>query len=416
MFPPSRRLLLLCFWVASFIFFTQHPRILLPAASYSNSTRPEVTSTKTSVLQVLEVNGSGSASTNTVAPTEAISTVSFYRGIPKPPEASYSRVMVVPRMKDEDVSWMNEELPDLNVTVYVANDPMSPLHPPKNKGHEVMVYFSYIIDHYEQLPDITIFMHAHRFTHHNNELLEYDAAEMLRRLSNEHVIRQGYVNMRCSWSPGCPEWLHPDPPEELLGRQEEAVLAESWHELFPHNPLPKTLAQACCAQFALSKERILAIPRSRFVFYRDWIMRTPLSDYVSGRIWEYSWQFLFTSQSVFCPAEHICYCDGYGLCFGGLDRYNDFEQLRHTKQKYEQEFNNFKKQQTTMFEGEGSGNSSVATMLQTFDARDYNDLRDRIEALEKELNAQKEEAIERGKDPRNRASECGRPWKEGEGY
>ena len=325
--------------------------------------------------------------------------------------------MVVPRMKEEDISWMDEELSDIEVIVYVANDPESPLHPPKNKGHEVMVYLTYIIDHYDRLPDVVIFMHAHRFTHHNDELLGYDASEMLRRLSNEHVVRQGYVNMRCNWSPGCPEWLHPDPAQEIMGRQEEAVLAESWHELFPQTPLPRTLAQACCAQFALSKERILIIPKSRFTFYRDWIMRTPLSDYVSGRIWEYSWQFLFTGQSVFCPAENVCYCDGYGVCFGDSVRYNDFEDLRHTKQEYEEALKELTKQQeATTPDHENAENRSNNAALQNFDAGKFSSLGERIEALKEELKARKDEAIERGNDPKKRAEECGRPWKEGDGF
>ena len=384
--------------------------------TYSRLGPKERPSTKALSLTTLEINSSIDQFSNSALPLRSTPTLRFHEGVPKPPGATYSRTMVVPRMKDEDISWIGEQLPTLNVTVYVANDPLAPLHSPKNKGHEVMVYFSYIIDHYESLPDIVIFMHAHRFTHHNNELLGYDAPQMIRRLSNEHVIRQGYVNMRCNWSPGCPEWLHPDPPRELMGKQEEAVLAESWHELFPHDFLPKTLAQSCCAQFALSRERILAIPKARFVFYRDWIMRTPLSDYVSGRIWEYSWQFLFTGQSVFCPAEHICYCDGYGICFGDQARYSDFEELRRMKQGFEEDLGYLKKQRAKMQEMSGRVGMSKSEAPQTFDAGRCSSLSDRIEALEKELRARKEEAIERGNNPRNRADECGRPWKEGQGF
>lgn len=63
----------------------------------------------------------------------------------------------------------------------------------RNKGHEVMVYLSYIIDHYENLSDVNVFLHSHRFTWHNNELLGNDAAEMVRRLSAERVQREGFV-------------------------------------------------------------------------------------------------------------------------------------------------------------------------------------------------------------------------------
>ena len=225
-----------------------------------------------------------------------------------------SRALVVPRMKGDDVAWIAERLVGLDLTVYLANDASSQLHPPKNKGHEAAVYLTYIIDHYEELPDIIIFMHAHRHTHHNNDLLDHDAALMVKRLQAEKVLRNGYFNMRCRWKPGCPSWLSSEFRGEALKQQEQAVLSESWLELYPGYTIPATLAQACCAQFAVSSEQILSIPRSRFVFFRDWLMKTPLSNYFSGRIFEYTWQYLFTGKGIHCPTEHSCYCEGYGVC------------------------------------------------------------------------------------------------------
>ena len=43
-------------------------------------------------------------------------------------------------------------------------------------------------------------------------------------------------------------------------------------------------------------------------------------------------------------------------------------------------------------------------------------LKARITELEMELIALKKEAQHRGADPRLRAEECGRPWKEGDGF
>ena len=314
----------------------------------------------------------------------------FHPGTLKPVGSTYSRILVVPRLQADDVSWIPDELSDTDLTVYTVNDPLAALHPPKNKGHEVMIYLSYIIEHYDALPDVIIFMHAHRWTHHNNALLGYDAAEMIRRLQSDYVIREGYVNMRCSWSPGCPEWLHSDSPQESLEKQEEVVLFKSWSELFPSNPIPNALGQACCAQFALSRERVLSIPLSRFIFYRDWIARTPLSDYISGRIWEYSWQFLFTGRSVYCPAEHICNCGGFGLCFGGASKFQEFEELRQKKRHCEMEIDRLKSQP--------SQRSNSSTLRYAY-------LNTQISDLGQEMASRKYNALERGLDPRNRAKE-----------
>ena len=60
------------------------------------------------------------------------------------------------------MEWLQKEIPDQPTAIYVVDDPSAPLHPPKNKGHEVMVYLTYIIDHYDELADVTMFMHAHQ--------------------------------------------------------------------------------------------------------------------------------------------------------------------------------------------------------------------------------------------------------------
>lgn len=318
--------------------------------------------------------------------------------MPREPDEAYRRAMVVPRVKEDDISWMHEHLPNLRATIYVANDPDAILHPPKNKGHEVMIYLTFIIDHYDKLADVVLFMHAHRYSHHNSELLDFDAAQLVQRLSDEYVIRQGYVNMRCDSSPGCPEWLHPAVKEEVLSKQEQTVLSQSWQELFPHIPLPEALGQACCAQFALSRARILSIPRSRYIYYRDWIMRTPLSDYISGRIWEYTWQLLFTGRAVFCPTVHVCHCEGFGVCFRGQEDYDDFDALRYTKHQYQSELKTLEGLQPLT--ETATNMASPARDGARLNEGKLLSLNDRIKALDKELTARKKAAIERGDDQR----------------
>lgn len=251
--------------------------------------------------------------------------------------SDFTRTVVTACMDKKEVAWMHKELSNTNVSIYVAGDLSASLHPPKNKGHEVIIYLSYIIDNYAQLPDVIIFMHSHRWARHNNQILDYDAAQMIKRLNSSYVIKQGYVNMRCEWDPGCPEWLYPSNSRDNLTKQEEAVLSKSWNEIFPLNPSPPFLAQACCAQFAVSKERILSTPMSRYIFYRDWMLATPLSDYIAGRIWEYSWHFVFTGEHSYCPLQSLCYCEGFGICFGGEGAYHEFQSLQDMRHRFASE-------------------------------------------------------------------------------
>jgi hypothetical protein len=323
----------------------------------------------------------------------------------------YSKALVVPKTKDEDVEWIRESFPEDEYTkhaVYKVDDFLSTLHPPKNKGHEVMVYLSYCIDFYHNLSDVNIFMHSHRTTWHGNDLLENDSVQMIARLSSERVQREGFMNLRCHWDPGCPSWMHPGTIEEDVNKQEESMLAKSWSELFPLDPIPKVLAQPCCAQFAISKDRIQSLPLSRYVFYRDWLLRTNLSDYISGRVWEYIWQFVFTGQQVVCPLEHICYCDGFGVCFGGDEEYKVYYMKDSERKSAESDLKEWNEQQDRW-------RANPETQIQPEVGRDI-ELQGRINGLSAWQEQRRQRAKEHGDVAMNRAMEVGRDWKDGDGF
>lgn len=359
-----------------------------------------------------DLGGSTASSLNLSGPPE------FVPGIPKPRYSKYTKTLVVPRTKKEDTQWAEEELPpeDWQTAVYVVDDPTAPLHPPKNKGHEVMVYLTYIIDHYDNLTDITVFLHAHRIAWHNEEIFDFDAAEMLRRLSPERVTREGYMNLRCSMYPGCPAWMHPGAVTLDSEKKEEVVLARSWGEIFPHLPIPAVLAQPCCAQFALSRERIRAVPRAQYIHYRDWMLRTNLRDSISGRVFEYLWQVVFTGESAVCPAEDACLCDGYGLCLGGQEKIDAF---RETQWELRDATNDLRDWEThageieaSRWNGELDETSDVTVPKVGQDV----ELSEEVEEKYARLRRLKITALEKGTIPYYRAISAGRAWKNGDGF
>jgi hypothetical protein len=344
----------------------------------------------------------------------------FKPGKLKPGGSSYTKMLVVPRTTIEDVTWIAENFGDqhqaIGATVYVVDDPHAPIRPPKNKGHEVMVYLSYIIDHYESLADVNIFMHSHRQTWHNDEILDNDAVQMINRLSPERVQREGYMNMRCQWDPGCPDWMHPGSVVEDVNKKEEIILAKSWSELFPNDRIPTVLAQPCCAQFAVSRDRIRAIPKERYVYYRDWLLNTPLSDSISGRVWEYLWHYVFTGQNVYCPPEHVCYCDGFGVCFGGAEVYTAWWDKMWHKRHYEDELKQWYFQQEKIRQATLENTLDEIAHMPALEPGRNEELERTIMELEAWLSIEKQKAIERGNSAKNRAMEAGREWKEGDGF
>ena len=317
-------------------------------------------------------------------------------------------ILKIAKTKKEDIGCILEKLPQQDRAGYDADDPTAPLHPPKNKGHEVMIYLSWIIDNYDNLPDVAIFMHAHQLSWHNDMLLGNDAHEMITRLSRPRVWREGFVNMKCTWQPGCPDWMHPGVTEQDKGKQEEVLLAKSWSELFPLDEIPSVLAQPCCAQFALSRERIQAKPLAQYVWYRDWVFNTQLPDYLSGRIFEYIWQFIFTGQNIYCPKEHICFCDQYSVCFGGEEEYDNFKALAAELSDNQGKLMYWYQRAASIAEAKKEGNMQLLKEIETPEPGKDEEYRREIDRLKPMVDQLRHDAYVRGEDPQNRALEVGR--------
>lgn len=327
----------------------------------------------------------------------------FTPGTAKDASSVYTKTIVMAALKSDDTSWVTSDLQGFNTSIYTVDDVAASPKIPENKGREAMAYLTYIIDHYDDLPDVVLFFHPHRVTWHNNILLDLNSAKTISRLNPAHVARQGYFNARCHHDPGCPDWIHIDRPEaewDMVKKFEEKYFTSAvWRELHPLDPVPKALSQPCCAQFAVSGQRIRARPRSHYEHYRQWLLDTPTEDKYSGRIMEYNWQYIFTGQSEFCPSQHRCYCDGYGVCFGGTTDENLLAWLKLLRERelLDDELNELRKDEAL--------NKDRVVEAEAEKLR----VNTRLEEL-------KNEAYKRGEDPGERALECGREWRVGDGF
>ncbi|KAF2757811.1 hypothetical protein EJ05DRAFT_477026 [Pseudovirgaria hyperparasitica] len=229
---------------------------------------------------------------------------------------------VVASRKTEDTAWLKRFFPQWERWIYYVDEPTAELSIPKNKGRESMVYLTFIIDNYDNLPDDVVFIHPTRFQWHNDDP-DYDGLRMLRLFRLSYLRKEGYVNMRCVWVLGCPNEIKPLQQE---GHHRDAVHAgevykKAFEDLFPQKPVPAAIGVSCCAQFAATKEKILENPKREYQRYRQWILDTDHADDISGRIFEYSWHIIFGKDPVHCPKASECYCNVFGLC--DLECYKD---------------------------------------------------------------------------------------------
>ncbi|KAF1814680.1 hypothetical protein P152DRAFT_393442 [Eremomyces bilateralis CBS 781.70] len=235
----------------------------------------------------------------------------------KPPSREKEYAFVVASRSHENTTWLNHYFPEWAEYVYVVDDPNAALTVSVNKGRESMVYLSFIIDNYENLPELTIFHHALRYQWHNDDPI-YDGVAVLRQLQIDYLLSAGYTNLRCVWVIGCPGEFHPLDDEKTLGTTAEIstgqVYANAFRELFPGEEVPELVGVSCCAQFSATREKIRERPKSDYVRYLDWVNSTDLEDYQSGRVLEYSWHMIFGKPPVHCPDAETCYCELFGLC------------------------------------------------------------------------------------------------------
>lgn len=338
-------------------------------------------------------------STQHVTSTEEITNMSswtiptFSHGSAKFLGSNYTRGLTIARMKHEDTSWVDEEDLGVEKYIYVVDDTEASLRVPKNKGHEAMVYLTYIIDFYDALPDISIFMHSHRYGHHNNAILDHDAAAMIRNLSSEWVTRKGYVNLRCNLDPGCPTILD---YHGMFGEDKiwKSAIVDFLRIVDPGRSLPDEMSQPCCAQFAVSRERIRETSLEQYIFYRDWLLGLPGNDHDTGRTWEYLWHYIFTGRHVNCPSEYTCYCKVYGICFESIGKQRRWFSIQDEIERI--------KHQMEILDTDGAqkDESGAMRLQQTMESS--------IRELESEGQALKADALRKGEEMRARSAADGK--------
>ncbi|KAJ6155389.1 hypothetical protein N7470_005955 [Penicillium chermesinum] len=207
----------------------------------------------------------------------------------------------------EDTSWIEEFCDEFQCTPLIYSLDEYPWMDHyyttySRKGHEASAYLTYIIDHYDNLAPYTIFIHG-RSDQWHNDIAGPHTRNILPNLRVEAVALNGYVNLRCTNRPGCPSTLFQAHPVTLdydyvyLIDQLPRVLNEMLGTAL--EDVPEDFGHQCCAQFALSRERILQRPRSDYIRILNWIATTDMTDnYGIGWMVEKLWHYIFGMPAV----------------------------------------------------------------------------------------------------------------------
>ncbi|KAJ5931016.1 hypothetical protein N7466_006509 [Penicillium verhagenii] len=220
--------------------------------------------------------------------------------------ANSSVGLVLASIRTDDLSWLLEYCQESGSTPFIYTTDKTPkpglLVPYTSRGRESPAYLSYIVDFYDRLPDYSIFIHAYHEQWHN-DLFGPLTDDTLRNIRLESIDAHGYVNLRCKHNPGCPTGVYPLSPskEDIKNHDIRASFSDAYQQIFNVgiDEVPREIGNVCCAQFAVSRERIRARPKEDYQRILEWAATTDLTDgFGVGWVLEKLWHILFGMDAV----------------------------------------------------------------------------------------------------------------------
>jgi len=191
--------------------------------------------------------------------------------------------IVVSRYK-KDVGFVYNIKGDVNILIYDKETPENPYNVPENKGNEASVYLKYIIDHYDDLPEYTFFMHDDEYAwHHSGSIIDkyYDAINSNKKYNN---INDKSIN--------CIGWVL----NEAGGIYQENFLKwyyEYIHNYIPFDKLDHSQQYRSAAQFLVHRDLIRGLPKIFYENLYNWIMTTEIPSWLCGRFFEWTWHIFW---------------------------------------------------------------------------------------------------------------------------
>ncbi|KAL1959004.1 hypothetical protein VTO42DRAFT_3245 [Malbranchea cinnamomea] len=164
-----------------------------------------------------------------------------------------------------------------------------------------MSYLTFMIDYYDMLPEVMAFVHGNNDQWHNTMPGSLNS-EILSGLRIDTVKAKGYLNLRCDWDPGCPTSVHPFNPTDtdIKSHDIRAYFADVYMEIFnvTREEVPEHIGGVCCAQFAVTRERVRQRPRKDYKRMRSWAMNTDLDSFGVGWVFEKIWHLVFLESAI----------------------------------------------------------------------------------------------------------------------
>jgi len=155
-----------------------------------------------------------------------------------------------------------------------------------NRGNEASSYLQYIVEHYDNLPEWSIFIHGNEYLHHT---IHMSLKDILVNASGLNAGRTRYFGLNAIWLNDTYSKSHAFYKSYISGFWKALKL-----DLLV-KPLPDDMSshRPCCSQFAVARERILAHPKQFWEYLFEYLQTGQIDSWFTSRYFEWSWHVLF---------------------------------------------------------------------------------------------------------------------------
>ena len=212
--------------------------------------------------------------------------------------ANKDQLVIVSSHYKENLRWLRHSDIPVVVCSKVQDSPLCEVN--TNKGNEVTAYLKFIIQNYDNLPNHVAFIHGHERAWHQHKNL-FDVINCVKYREHGFVSLNNYfIDDRKIESNVIMKKLH-------------QIWDKEFRPYLKRDP-PTYLCHDCCAQFIVSKERILKNSREAYQAWYDLVINDSTNDnsYEMGRIFEYIWHIIFGEPDVVTQEEYQVM---FGECF-----------------------------------------------------------------------------------------------------
>ena len=176
-------------------------------------------------------------------------------------------------IQKENVNYYNEKFVDCIVP---------------NKAHEATSYLKYIIKYYDNLPDNNIFIHDENESWHH----EGKISENISKWIKEYEKSTGYYEINKTSTDSGLSIIKTDEYKDFF------------NYLFPNNIDKVKYNGKCCAQFIVSKQKILNNTKEFYIKYYNWLINNTMGvgngdknnkycGWFTSRYAEWTWKYIF---------------------------------------------------------------------------------------------------------------------------